>query len=216
MIEKFKMKAIIWDMDGVISDTQKLHAQVESELLARYKINLSPETITKRYAGLRTADFFQELLNDKGIIDYDVRELMKEKWEKVTSLVPQVQSIPGAINLIKQAYCRNVPQAVASGSGRDYINGILKKLNILKYFQVIVSGDDIQNGKPSPEIFLKAASCLNIKPNECVVIEDGVNGMAGAKESGMKCIGLYLNHLSFPIDKQVSSLDELNIEEILK
>ncbi len=210
-----KKKAIIWDMDGVISDTQRLHALVESELLARYGINLTPEEITAKYAGRRTADFFVELLKEKGAKGYNVDELMKEKWERATALLDELKAIPGVIKLIKEANSYNVPQAVASASGKKYVDAVLTKLGVINYFKAIITGDQVSKGKPDPEIFLKAASAMSVKPNDCVVVEDGRSGMTGAKKAGMLCVGLVYDKEDYPADILVNSLTNLNLKDFI-
>jgi len=94
------IKAIIFDMDGVITDTQTIHAQIESELLARAGVNIEPEEISKRFAGVKTSEFFRDLLTDVGQED-KVDVFMQEKNRRLIDLVQQgVPTIPGAIDFI--------------------------------------------------------------------------------------------------------------------
>ena len=127
-------KAIIWDMDGVISDTQNLHAEIESRLLAQYDVHLSAQEITRRYAGRRTAEFFEELLKEKGVSQFRISQLMDKKWEFAMYGLESVEPIPGSVELIRKAYERNIPQAVASSSRNNYVRSILYNLNVLHYF----------------------------------------------------------------------------------
>jgi HAD superfamily hydrolase (TIGR01549 family) len=208
------IEAIIWDMDGTISDTQHLHATIESELLARFGIFFSPEEITRRYAGVRTADFFQELLNKKGTT-YNIDELIAEKWRRATESVNQVKAIPWVLEIIKEAYKRNILQAVASASGKEYVNAVIDKLGLKKYFKTIISGDQVIKGKPDSEIFLKAAKTLNALPSKCVVIEDGKSGMIGAKNAGMKCVGYVKDSGEYPADIKIDDFEKLSLNYIL-
>jgi len=210
-----KKKAIIWDMDGVISDTQRLHALVESELLARYGIDINPKDMTAKYAGRRTEEVFSELLKEKGAVNYNIDELMREKWERATALLDELEPIPGVINLIKEASTQRIPQSVASASGKKYVNAVLTKLGLISYFEAIITGDDISKGKPDPEIFLKAASAMSVKPNDCVVVEDGRSGMTGAKKAGMLCIGLVYDKADYPADILVNSLTKLKLKDFI-
>lgn len=202
------ISAIIFDMDGVISDTQVLHSKVESELLGRCGVNISPEEITKKYSGVKTADFFFDLLKDKNI---DIALLLEEKWEKmISSAQENVPAIAGSIDLINELSKNNFPLAVASASRMEFVKLVLHKLGVADKFSEVVSADEVKHGKPAPDIFLLAAERLNKNPVECLVIEDGINGMEAAKRAGMKCIGFVedLNR-KYPTDILVTKLNEV-------
>jgi len=205
------IKGIIFDMDGVISDTQKLHAQIESKLLSRFGIKLSPEEISKKYSGVRTRDFFNELLQTQKQA-YNVDELMAEKWQEMRKFAAEsIDPMPGAIELIKKLAAGKYPMAVASASNIDYVKTVLETLDIYSYFSALVSGDMVSKGKPDPESFLLAAIKINIAPENCLVIEDGVSGMQAAKNANMYCIGLVKNKdENYPTKNLVLSLSEIN------
>ncbi len=207
------MNAVIFDMDGVISDTQKLHAQVEAELLGRYNIKLTPNEITQQYAGVKTEQYFAELLKSTNA---NIPELMKEKWGSMEALArKEVEPIPGAIELIQRLDHEKIPLAVASASTLTFISIVLEKLQIRHHFKAITSAEEVKIGKPDPAIFLLAAQRIKMKPTECVVIEDGRNGMIAAKRAGMQCIGLVTNKKeNYPADVLVQSLTEVNPERI--
>ncbi len=209
------VKAVIFDMDGVISDTQKIHSAIESEILNRYGINLTSDQITDRYAGVRTTQFFKELLDEKKAT-YDLKELINEKWKKMKELSEkEVDAIPGSIEFIKDLHKNNIPLAVASSSHFDYVQTVLEKLEIIDMFQVIVSGDQVNKGKPDPESFLLAAKKINTNPEDCLVIEDGKSGMLAAKSAGMKCIGLVNDkHKDYPADILITDMHELSPQYI--
>lgn len=211
------IEGIIFDMDGVISDTQKLHARVESTLLKKFGVLLSPSEITEKYAGVRTKDFFQELL-EKSKVPYDIDALMQEKWQEMEKLAHHsVEPVAGSQELIKEFFSEGCPLAVASASNDNYVRAVLMKLHISKYFKAIVSGDMVSKGKPNPEIFLRAASLLNIKAENCLVIEDGMSGMEAAAQAGMYCIGLVPRRSKqYPTQYQVQSLSEINANYLEK
>ena len=204
------IKGIIFDMDGVISDTQKLHSQVEAELLSRYGIKITPSEITAKYSGIRTKEFFNDLLK-KQEQEYDLDLLMEEKWSQMERFASKsINAIKGSIDLIKRLSAANYPLTVASASNINYVNTVLMTLGVKDYFSYIVSGDMVSKGKPDPESFLLAASKINVSPEYCLVIEDGVSGMQAAKAAGMKCIGLVKNNnQSYPTKNLVTSLSEI-------
>ncbi len=209
------VKGIIFDMDGVISDTQKLHSQVEAEILSRYGIKITPSEITAKYSGVRTKEFFDDLLK-KQKQEYDLDLLMEEKWSQMEKFASKsVDAIEGSIDLIKRLSVANYSLAVASASNLNYVKTVLKTLGVFNHFSYIVSGDMVKKGKPDPESFLLASSKINVSPDYCLVIEDGVSGMQAAKAGGMKCIGLVKDiNQSYPTKNLVTSLSEITLEYI--
>jgi len=204
------IKGIIFDMDGVISDTQKFHSQTESELLARYGIQIPPAQITRRFSGVRTVEFFDELLK-KQELTYDLESLIAEKWRRMEKLASlSVEAVDGSLDLIKRLSAEGYVLAIASSSNLKYVQIVLTALGVIDYFPDIVAGDMISQGKPDPEIFLSAAAKIKIIPEQCLVIEDGVSGMKAAARAGMKCIGLVADHdQEYPTEYLVTSLAEI-------
>ena len=215
-----KKEAVIFDMDGVISDTQKFHAEAESQLLAQYfDIRLSAEDITTRFAGVADEKMFEEILKENGIGSElkKIDGVVREKWDVMFNLIDeQLEPIPFAKELISELSQAKIKLAVASTSTHKFIERVLNLLNVNSYFQVIVSASDVVNGKPAPDIFLHASSLLDVEPNKCVVIEDGISGMKGANSAGMKSIGLFPKKDSsiYPATLLVTSLKEVNLDLI--
>jgi len=209
------IKAIIFDMDGVISDTQKIHAKVEKEILSRFGINISSKEITKRYSGVKTSEFFDDILKRQPQ-PYNLNELMVEKWKRMTKLGEKsIDEIDGATELIRHLHNTGFKMAVASASNQAYVKNVIRSLNLEKYFEFLVSGDMVTKGKPDPEIFLLAASKLQVNPKNCLVIEDGTSGMQAAKMGNMKCIGLVKSkNDEYPTKNLVLSLKEITPDYI--
>lgn len=202
-------------MDGVISDTQKLHSKIEAELLSRYGIKITPSEITAKYSGVRTKEFFDDLLKEQNQ-EYNLDLLMEEKWSQMEMYASEsVDAIEGSIDLIRKLHNENYPLAVASASNLDYVRTVLRTLDVIDHFSYIVSGDMVSKGKPNPESLLLASSKIGIPPEYCLVIEDGVSGMQAANTGGMKCIGLVGNlSKSYPTKNLVTSLSEITQEYI--
>jgi HAD superfamily hydrolase (TIGR01509 family) len=208
--------AVIFDMDGVISDTQKFHAQVESQLLQDLGVALSPEEITKKYAGVQDEQMFEEIFASCGIKNIQPADLIKRKWKTMLQIAKgNITPIAYVIPLIKKLKKNNFHLAVASSSTKEFITTVLEELSLSKYFDTIVSGYDVARGKPSPDIFLLAAKKLGVEKYKCVVIEDGTNGMLAAKAAGIKCIGLVNDTTKeYPATILVTSLKEVTVETI--
>lgn len=202
-------------MDGVVSDTQKLHAQVESEILARFGIKITPEEITRRFAGVKDTEFWNELLggNNK---NYSLEGVIREKWEKMNALQSDlIVEIPGASKLIPRLQEDGFRMAIASASRQAYVKKVIGALGFEQYFEHLIGGDMVSKGKPDPESFLLAASKLKVAPQSCLVIEDGISGMHAAKAAGMSCIGLVGDtHREYPTEFLVRDLDEITSEYI--
>ncbi|MFH1229333.1 MAG: HAD family phosphatase [Candidatus Aenigmatarchaeota archaeon] len=182
------IRAIIFDMDGVISDTQKLHARVEERLLGKHGIRIKAKYITENFSGVPTRDFFQDLFKEHNITA-DVDSVIKEKWKEMAADAKSgVSAIHGAVELIDKLKIQGFKLGVASSSCRKYVDIVLSKLKVKEKFDVIVTMEDVKHGKPNPEIFLLAARKLRVLPKNCIVIEDGISGIIAAKKAGMKSI----------------------------
>lgn len=205
------IQAVIFDMDGVISDTQSVCSSVESRLVSEYGINLSPDEITKKYSGISSKALFPDIFQTAGVVMPDLDVLMQERRKRIDGAVRgQVKAIPGTIEFIKCLKSRSVPMAVASGSHPEFIELVLTELNVKQDFNAICSSYEVENGKPDPELFLLAAKRLCIDPAHCLVIEDGVSGMLAAKRAGMYCVGLVKNEGEHEdlVDLAVKNLEE--------
>lgn len=183
------MDALIFDMDGVISDTEVLHGEAESQILKRYGIEIAGADLSHRFAGVPEAVVWP-ILKQEYHLDFDVPTVMEEKLQMIMRLAQgKVRPIPGTLALIHSAERHGVPLAVASSSDRRFIDVILSELQIASFFATVTSGHEVTHGKPAPDIFLLAAKKLGVAPARCVVIEDAKSGSIAAKAAGMKCVG---------------------------
>jgi len=185
------IKAVIFDMDGVIIDSEPIHFKSDQLTLKHLGVEISHEELNK-YVGVSNPVMWAEL-KEKYHLAGSIGQLMEtqsdfrnttfgnEKLEPITG-------IPGLLAEIKDA---GLKLGLASSSGRDFIEMILTKLGILDYFDVIVSGEEVEKSKPNPDIFLKTAGNLGVNPENCLVIEDSQHGVKAAVLAGMKCIGFH-------------------------
>lgn len=205
------MDAVIFDMDGVISDTQDLHSEVESELLARWGVHISPAEITRRFAGVADRDFFPAVFG-RTLAEEEIVRVVAEKWERMAERAPgRIVPMEGAIDLIGLLARRRIPMAVASSSPHPFIEQVLRELGVIDSFAAIASGEEVARGKPAPDVFLLAAERLGADPRRCTVIEDAVAGMTAARAAGMRCIALVPHppRAPLPADAVVRSLREV-------
>lgn len=211
-------KAVIFDMDGVIADTQRIHASVASDLLRDLGIAVDADFISYKYPGLSYPVMFKEIFDQAGV-QKNIEEIVSKtrsaalKALRDTEIVP----IPGALELIRDCIENGFSMAIASTSRLAMIDVVLTKFGLIGKFHAIASGEEVKRGKPDPEIFLLAAQRISIKPQNCIVIEDSQYGMFGAKAAGMKCIGLIPDgnfDRGYPADLFVKNLHEVSAKTI--
>jgi HAD superfamily hydrolase (TIGR01509 family) len=212
------MSAVIFDMDGVLIDSEPLHYQTDLELLKELNINVEKKYLDK-FVGMTNPELWkiicQEFKIESKIEDILAKQIkLKIKLLNADGYTP----IPGVIELINKIYDKNIPIGVASSSSLIFIEAVLIKTNLKKYIKKYISGESVPNGKPEPDIFIKIAEVLNVDPEKCVVIEDSKNGVLAAKTAGMKCIG-FLNPNSgnqdlSKADKIIDSFDDLSVQII--
>jgi len=183
-------KCIIFDMDGVLINSEPLHFDFENKLFESLGITVSREQ-HETFVGT-TAKTLWTIIKQTHNLPFTVSELILKGQsdflvylENKNSLEP-IQGIPELLNKLKYG---GYILALASSSPHKLINYVLNKCKIEEYFPVRISGDDVTYGKPDPEIFLKTSEVTGIKPENCLVIEDSKNGVNAAKLAGMKCIG---------------------------
>jgi beta-phosphoglucomutase family hydrolase len=184
-------KAVIFDMDGVIAETEHAHIVAEKQTMLKYGIKISEDELHE-YTGTTAKVMFTSLIK-KHRLDTTFDRIFKEKEEILFKLLEEdVQPTKGVIDLLRKLRKMKVKLAVASSSHKRMIEYVLKKLEIIDFFDSIVGAEDIDRSKPDPEIFLISAKRLNVKPEECIVVEDSKLGVEAAKKAGMKCLG-YVN-----------------------
>jgi len=195
------IRALIFDMDGVIVNTEPLHWKAFRQVLEEERIRLSEEEYFEHYLALDDQRCFERALTLQGGVvgSAKVHELCTRKSRFFGDLLKaRVVIYPGVVRFIKRAADLYV-LGVASGSRRLEVNYILKKAGVRDYFSATVSSDDVHRGKPDPESFQKALALLNerrlqgspeIQPTEALVIEDSRHGVHGAHAAGMKCLAV--------------------------
>ncbi|MFQ5587803.1 MAG: HAD family hydrolase [Nitrospiria bacterium] len=217
------LKAIIFDCDGVIVDSEPHHLKAFQIVLEAEGITLTKEAYYEKYLALDDKGLFETILNEhKRPVDNQVlKRLILQKMPIYKQLSEETLFLyPGVADFVKEAADR-YPLAIASGAFRGEIKSALDKGGLRSFFPVIVSAQDVRRGKPHPESFLTALAQLNalhrknpaIAPGECVVIEDSLHGVEGARSAGMRCLAVTTSYpreaLRAKADRVVDSLREL-------
>lgn len=182
------IKAVLFDMDGVIAETEHVHVEAEKQTLLKYGVQITEDEL-HRYTGTTAKQMFMELIA-KYKLDTTFEKIFNEKEEIIFKLLEMdTQPVKGVIELLCKLKEKHLKLAVASSSHRRLVQYVLRKLAITELFDSIISAEDVARGKPDPEIFLMSAKRLKVSPAECLVVEDAKLGVEAAKEAGMKCLG---------------------------
>ncbi len=184
------MKYVIFDVDGVLIDSEKVITTAASRALAERGIKAGLKDFMP-YIGAGEEKFIVELAKKYGKEDFidEMLERMFEFYEQ--TVYTELKVFPSVLGTIDELYGRGVSLAIASSATRRKLTVSLKAAGIDENkFKVILSGDDVSAKKPSPEIYIKTAEALSAPPSECVVIEDALNGVRSAKSAGMKCVAV--------------------------
>lgn len=176
---------LVFDCDGTIADTMPLHYEAWVEALGQFKVEF-PEALFYEMAGIPSARIV-EILNERHGHDLAVQATADIKEELYVRLIPRVRPIAPVVKLIER-YAGRLPMAVATGGTRAICSKTLSALDLLHHFQHVVTADDVQHGKPAPDIFLEAARRIGVPPTQCVAFEDADLGVQAARDAGMKVI----------------------------
>lgn len=185
-----KQKCVIFDMDGVIIDSEPIHLASEKEMFNLLNIVVSDEE-HHSFVGASSESLWTKI-KDRKKLDYPVDTLVEmNRTMYLKNLKKQyiLESVPNVPELIFQLKEEGFLLAVASSSPVSQVSYILDKLQLFPHFNAVITGDEVSKGKPDPEIFLKAAQTVGVGPSSCVVIEDSFNGVTAAINANMKCIG---------------------------
>lgn len=213
-----RIHAVIFDMDGVLTDSEPLINAAAVAMFKELGLNVAPEdfipfigTGENRYIG-GVAERYNFPL--------DIESAKKRTYEIYLSLVPsRLRAFPGAVELVRRCRSIGCKTALASSADMIKIDANLQKIGLpAREWDALVSAEDVVHKKPAPDIFLAAARKLGVSPADCVVVEDAVNGVQAAKSAGMRCVAVA--H-SFPAEKLVgadiirSSIAEVTVADLI-
>lgn len=205
------IQGLIFDMDGVIVDSEPLHLLAYQELFGGFRL---PYTAEQNSEFLGCKDLHMcEILIERHQLPLNAPDMVLQKEEILTRLLQtQAAARPGLFEILQKAKALNIPRAIASSATLATINVVVDVLKIRDYFQTLTSGEEVQHGKPAPDVFLLAAKRLGLLPQHCLVIEDTYNGIKAAKAAGMFCVAIPCAETKH----QDHSLADLNLESLLE
>jgi HAD superfamily hydrolase (TIGR01509 family) len=214
------LKALIFDFDGLILDTETPEVAVWQSIYRDYGFELPMDEWIKTVGGYGISDFDagKHLLSiTQGRADATT---LRERYRRETDAIVQGSPIlPGVVSLLDQAKANGVQTAIGSSSTHSWVDSHVKRLGIQHYFDYIICQDDVPPGrtKPNPDIYLKALKLLDVRNNEAVVFEDSVNGVTAARRAGIFVVGVpnpLTAQMGMSGDITVPSLAQLSLDDL--
>ena len=207
------IKTVIFDMDGVIVDTEPVHKYAYFEHYKELNIPVTEELFST-FTGQSTKNVYQ-ILKDKFDLKADVKDLVLRKraiFNEAFDTKPDLYLIDGVENLIKDLYNNGIELILASSASKSTIDRVFKRFELNQYFTHKVSGENFPKSKPDPAIFIHAADLAKSNHEECIVIEDSTNGVEAAVRANLYCLGYKSeNSKKQKLDKANSIVDDFNV-----
>lgn len=187
--KKNTVQAVIFDLDGVLMDSEWLAFRVWRERAAQFGGQLQDDAFSEMVG--TTAEETAEIVMRRTGVTFDIAESCEWVWKRVDQLLhTSVEPLPGGSELVHELARRGFPLAIASNSPTSYIEIALASLNLAGYFPVKVGIDQVTLGKPAPDVYLRAASQLGAAPERCLAIEDSRVGAQAAAAAGMRVLAV--------------------------
>ncbi len=212
------IRAVIFDMDGVLTDSEPLICRSAVEMFRERGHAVHPEDFLP-FVGAGENRYIGGVAEKHGIV-LDIAEAKRRTYEIYLDLAPRLlEAFPGAVDLVRACRQAGLRVAVASSADRIKIDANLNKIGLPPdTWDAIVTAEDVEKRKPAPDIFLTAARRLNVQPSRCVVLEDAPNGIRAARAAGMKCIGICQTFPAAQLgeaDRIVQAISDLTVSQIV-
>ena len=203
-------RAVLWDMDGTLIDSEEFHWISWRDTMANEGIAITREQFLSSF-GQRNDSIIPQWLGAASTTEC-IEKTANAKEELYRRLVRNngISPLPGVANWVNRLHEQGWLQAIASAAPRANIEVVLQALAAAHFFQVIVSAEDVRRGKPDPAVYLIAASRVGVSPDRCIVVEDAAAGIEGARRAGMRSIGVSHDGKHLAADVEVKSLDLLD------
>jgi beta-phosphoglucomutase len=208
--------AFLFDMDGVIIDSNPFHKIALKRFCKKYGYDLTEEQLREKIYGRTNTDWITNVfgkLETAQLRSYgDEKEaLFRELYDR------DIKPVDGLIDFLKRMDEQGIPRAIATSAPRANVDFTLAKTGVGKYFQTILDESFVSKGKPDPEIYLKTAKALNFDPRNCVVFEDSLSGVKAGKAAGCKVVGITTTHTREELsetDLVINNFVDLNPENL--
>lgn len=210
------LEGVIWDMDGVLIDSLEYQFEVWRDIFAEYGVNFDRANFNRHFGttNLRT---IQVTLGDKLTLEEALALSDRKQAISEGKAVEKARLIPGVLRWLQFFKECGIPQAVASSNTQNFIEATAKQLDIDQYFDALLSAEGLAS-KPDPAVFLETARLLKVDAHKCLVVEDAVAGVEGARRAGMKCLAVTTTNSAEALraaDLVVADFDSLRVEQLV-
>lgn len=200
---------ILFDMDGVIADTNPYHKISIQQFCTRHGIEASDKFLKEKVYGRVNKEWIPNLFG--ALQAAEIEQLAAEKEQLFRELyAPHLQAVEGLVDFLQLLQKHKIKAAVATSAPLENADFILDGLNIRSYFQAVLHSADVDRGKPDPEIYLKAAAALNEYPEDCIVIEDSIAGVQAGIAAGARVIAITTTHEADEFDPVSLVIEDFN------
>ncbi|HUI42354.1 MAG TPA: HAD family phosphatase [Terriglobia bacterium] len=210
--------AVIFDMDGVLIDSNPYHLAKWAEFLGERGVPFDPEKLPDQILGQRNDAALRLFFGPN--LTSEQRHALSEDIEARfrASFEPHARPLPGLLTLIRECHAAGIPMAVASSAMKKNVDFVVEALGLAPYFEVLLNGDEVSRPKPDPEIYLRAAEHLKVSPSRAVAFEDSPVGIEAVVRAGIQCVAIAS---TFPFESLrdetgancvVRSFEEMNLE----
>jgi len=185
--------AVIFDMDGVIVDTNPYHKISLKQFCEKYGYRLNEEDLISKIYGRTNNEWIRNIFGP--LPKEKILELGEEKEAMFRALYKDViKPLSGLDSFLKELEDRSIPKAIGTSAPRSNVDFVLEHTHLRKYFTTILDQSDVEHGKPNPEIYLKVADRLGFPPQQCIVFEDSLSGVESAQRAGAQVVGVTTTH----------------------
>jgi beta-phosphoglucomutase len=208
--------AFIFDMDGVIVDSNPTHKIALKQFCKEHGYDLSEKDLREKIYGRTNRDWLLNLFGD--LDEETIRRYAEEKEALFRRLYTDIEPLSGLISFLNKIDELSIPRAIATSAPRANVDFTLDKTNTGQYFNTILDDSFVTEGKPNPQIYLKSAAALGFDPAKCVVFEDSLSGVKAGKNAGCKVVGLTTTHTAeelYETDLLIRDFAGLDPKELL-
>ncbi|MCF7805387.1 MAG: HAD family phosphatase [Candidatus Marinimicrobia bacterium] len=185
--------AVIFDMDGVIVDSNPAHKEAIQRFLQRHDQSLSDNELREKVYGRTNRDWLRNTFN--GITEEQIAEYIDEKEAIFREIFAgDIRPLPGLQEFLDSLQGMQVPMAVGTSAPQVNADWVLNQTGLREYFEVVLQAEDVTHGKPHPEMYLKSAWALGMRPEDCIIFEDSVSGIEAGRRAGGTVIGVTTTH----------------------
>jgi len=209
--------AFVFDMDGVIVDTNPYHKIALREFAAKYGYSLSEEELIKKIYGRTNKEWIPNLF-DRMLTAEEVSHYGEEKEKLFRDLYEKdITEVKGLTNFLEEARVLGIKLAIGTSAPRSNVDFVLQKTGIGKYFPVILDESHVTHGKPNPEIYINCAAALHYPTAQCIVFEDSLSGIAAGRSAGCLVVGVATTHTAEELGTKIviKDLTEITPAELI-